>query len=166
MMLLSVRLFLLLFTTCAGLKLNHNTGDDYQICESGKCVKKCCPEKHVLKKKVCVLSQNFNFSFEVYDKTILTYENITFNIIHDYNTNCKGKKNLKLSPKFVDTDKFYVQSDGSLYKPLDNVSTFVTFKEYCLETFVLTNRQELSALVCYGEEKLENMDKFAYVGEC
>lgn len=163
----SVYWFLLLFTTCASVTLNHNSGDDNPKCDQrNKCVKKCCPEKHVLKKKVCVLDENSDFTFDVYDKTRnITHENITLNVIHDYITNCKDRKKLKLSPKFNEVDEFYVQSDGTLYKPLDNVSTFVKFTDYCLDTFVLPAREELSALVCYGEEKLEKIDQFAYVGE-
>lgn len=160
-------LFLFLLTTCASLKLNHNTGDDYKLCDSGnKCVKKCCPEKYVLKKKVCVLSESSEFFFDVYDGTRnITDSDISFNVIHDYNNNCKGKKILKLSPNFVPSDRFYVQSDGSIFKPFDSIFSRIKFSDYCLETFVFPTREEFSALVCYGDEKLEKIDRFSYIGE-
>lgn len=164
----SMHLFLLVFTTCVGVKLNHRTGDDYSLCGTKNvCVKKCCPEKYVLSKKVCVLSKDFDFSFDVYDKsTNITNINITFNVIHDYNTKCKDKTVLKLSPTFIQKDKFYVQADGSMFKPYDIVMRSVEFSDYCLENFVFSTRpSEFSALVCYEEENLEKTDHFSFPGE-
>lgn len=164
----SIQLFLLLFTICVGVNLNHRTGDDYSLCGmKNNCVKKCCPEKYVLRKKVCVLSKDSDFSFDVYDKLKnITNTNITFNIIHDYNTNCKGKTILKLSPNIIQKDKFYVQVDGSLFKPDDLVTRSVKFTDYCLEIFLYSTRpSEFSALVCYEEENLEKIDHISYMGE-
>lgn len=158
---------LLLFTTCACLKLNHDTDDNYNICGTkNKCVKKCCPEKHVLIKRQCVLSEDIIFAFDIFDETTnITHKNITLNIIHDNNKNCKGKRKLKLSPKFENSDKFFVQSDGSIFKPFDYVLRKINFEDYCLETFVRSNQQELSAIVCYSDENLEKVDKLSYIGE-
>lgn len=162
----SIRLFLLFFTTCSTFELNHNTGDDYGLCGNNyKCVKKCCPENQVLKKKVCVFS-NDTFSFDIFDGTdVITDREIVFNVIHDYNTNCKDKKRLKLSPNFIPSDKFYIQSDGSLLKPFDNITKSIYFLDYCLETFVLPSRKEFSALVCYDEGNLEAIARFPCVGK-
>lgn len=159
-------IYLLLSTTCACLNLNHDTGDNYNICRTkNNCVKKCCPKNYVLNKKQCVLSEDTIFTFDIYDKTSnISDKNITLNIIHDNNKNCGGKTKLKLSPKASNSDKFYVQSDGSMFKPFDNVKSTVNFEDYCLETFVYPN-QELSAVVCYSEENLEKVDQIAYVGE-
>lgn len=154
-----------LLTTSLSLKLNHDSGDDYRLCGSGRCIKKCCPEKHVLIKKKCEFSENHEFFFDVFNRfENITGSNISFNVIHDYNTGCTGEI-LKLSPKFIKSDEFYIQSDGSMFKPFDNVTGSHSFKDYCLETFVFPTREELSALVCYAEDELEQDDEVSYIGE-
>lgn len=160
------RLFLLL-STCAGVKFNHSTGDDYSLCGTKTCVKKCCPEKHVLSKKVCVLSDISDFSFDVYEgMTNISDKNITFYVVHDNNANCGGKTIMKLSPSFNQEDEFYVQADGTMFKPYDAVTRSVEFSDYCLENFVFSSRpMEFSALVCYVEGNLEKIDRFCYIGE-
>lgn len=163
---IQLTIVLLLFTTCVSLKINHNTGDDYSLCDTkNKCVKKCCPEKHVLINKVCTLKEDSQFSFKIYDGLEnVTDDDITFHVIHDRNSKCSNRP-LKLSPSFIPSDVFYIQSDGSIFKPFDTVTPSVHFKDYCMETFELSSGEEFSALVCYEDSTLEQVDRFSYIGK-
>lgn len=157
----------MIFTMCSALILNHNTGDDYRLCgKRNVCVKKCCAENYVVKRKECVLTKNSTFSFDVYKETInVTSTDFTFYVIHDFNTNCKSKQNLRLDPRYMPEDEFLVQTDGSLYKPYDNSSNWIDFKDFCLDIFVMPHGEEFTALVCYEEEELEKIDGFCSVGK-
>ncbi|CAH1179454.1 unnamed protein product [Phaedon cochleariae] len=130
--------------------------------ESRSCIKKCCPEKHVLKNKVCTFSDD-EFELKVFSgiqEISNSTDESTFEVFIEFSsnstyTNCDGGKVLKLSPKFAEEDHFYLQENGSLLKPNDEVLPMVLPQFYCLETFVTPLGSELSALVCYMPDNLE-----------
>lgn len=131
---------------------NHDTKDDYKLCDSDTiCVRKCCPEGYVLENKTCTFSDKYEFLFSIYEGSRdVTHENRTIHIIHD--KNCTDGINLKLEANEVDA--FFLQNNGSLFKPNDSLAMWTSFERFCLETFVFPLRNETSALVCYELEKL------------
>ncbi|XP_063920682.1 G-protein coupled receptor Mth2-like isoform X8 [Zophobas morio] len=130
--------------------LDHNTGDNYAICEKQTCLRKCCPENFILARGGCRRSNN-TLTLRVFDGLTELNESVHFNVIHE--KNCTGGINLRLSPKNFDIDIYYLQKDGSLYRPFHNDS-FVSFAMFCMETFQLKNRTEIAPLVCFNPNEV------------
>ncbi|KAG5896040.1 hypothetical protein JTB14_011035 [Gonioctena quinquepunctata] len=114
---------------------------------------------------MCTFSDTHKFEVKVFKGVEdISNTSIKFNVIH--NQTCEEGKGLKLSPTFLVQDVFYLQRNGTLFKPLDNITTWVPFPYYCLETFILPTREEFSALVCYvPEQLLKTGDDYAIIGE-
>ncbi|XP_074038803.1 G-protein coupled receptor Mth2 isoform X8 [Leptinotarsa decemlineata] len=152
------------FTSSENAILNHNSRDSLKLCGKKRpCVRKCCPENYVLKNKVCQYSESHKFELQVFRGEKEINKTVTFNVIH--NKTCQVGRGLKLSPTGLVQDVFYLQRNGSLFKPNDNVTPWVPFPYYCLETFVFPTGDELSALVCYVPNLLiGDGDEFSILG--
>lgn len=164
-------IFLIKFSYGSQIVLNHTTNIDYNVCKVTNCVRKCCPENYIFKGKQCAFNENYNFSFEIYEKDVIFNKSSYFYVIHDKTCRSAGKqsKTLKLSPKINVDDEFFIQNNGALYRP-NNVSEeyrLVSFDSFCLETFVArtSNRSEFSALVCFQvQEEPENVHSLGKFG--
>jgi hypothetical protein len=146
-----ITIFVLIFLQITGVMgfqhvLNHDTNDDPNICKKGVCVKKCCPENHILKRKICTKSDKHKFQLNIFDGTRMVNESVSFNVIHGRNCT-DGGVNLRLAPMNFESDIHYLQRNGSLYRPFSNIE-IINFDKFCFETFQLRNRTEFAALVC------------------
>lgn len=135
--------------------VNHDTNDDYGSCKARDlCVRKCCLEHHVLENRKCVYSDEHDFNVRVYKgvENVSDVVNITLNVIHD--DKCYQQR-LALIPAFDETQTFFVQTNGSLFWPQNDISKIIPFYHYCLETIIFSEmEQHFAALVCFNESQL------------
>lgn len=133
---------------------NHDTKNDYTICDSDNiCVRKCCAKGYVFKNTKCTFLDEYEFSFLLYEGTEpITTTNHTISVIHD--RNCSDGRSLKLATLSNKKDLFFIQKNGSMFKPNDPLMKWTNFERFCLEKFVLSTGDEFSALVCYETKKL------------
>lgn len=155
---------ILVVSGCYGYAiLNHNTKDAYDACtQFVPCLRKCCPEHHVLHRRKCVFAPEYEFNIEVYDGTdILNKSDVSFNVIHS--KECAEHEINVLLPTEED-QMFYLQPDGTLFR--SNVKEFVTFEHFCLENFVYNQSEvELWAYVCYESKGLQSRNQDT-IGSC
>ncbi|XP_064212826.1 G-protein coupled receptor Mth2 isoform X5 [Tribolium castaneum] len=148
-MVLLIVLLKSLFVISVDLTLDHNTNDDYSVCERTNCIKKCCPENHILSKKKCVKSDQYNFTVTVFDDSDEVKDNVNFSVIH--NRDCKDGIRMRLTPATIKSDTFYLQRNGSLFMPFaDESKMLVPFDNFCMDFFEMENRTELGTLVCFS----------------
>lgn len=138
------------------VSVNHDTNNDYSLCNNVRvpCVRKCCPERHVLENKTCVHSDELDFNIKVFRgmEDVSDVSNVTFNVIHD--DKCYQHR-LALIPAFDETLQFFIQTNGSLFWPAEDPTQTVPFNHFCLETIVFGESERyFSALVCYNETNL------------
>ncbi|KAL3275858.1 hypothetical protein HHI36_020599 [Cryptolaemus montrouzieri] len=129
------------------VKIFH-TNDDYSICGSERCVRKCCPENLIYFQKKCINHTTIDFPLTIFDgEKERPPSDITFHLIHD--KHCEVGYNVRLVPNFFPEDKFYVQADGKLFLPF--LEEFVPFNLYCMENIKLKANDttvEFSVLRC------------------
>lgn len=135
--------------------VNHNTNDDYRLCKvHSPCVRKCCREHYVLRNRQCVYSEEHDFNLKVHSgvEDVSDTTNATLSVIHD--DKCYQQR-LALIPGLTEKQAFFLQTNGSLFKPYDQLRPIIPFNHYCLETIVFSEAvQHFAALVCYNETAL------------
>lgn len=165
-------LFFLLKLSYQETILHYDSIDDK--CKVSNCasIRKCCPENNVYRKRSkrtkyqCEYSEEYTFNIQVYNIDSPSRNRVDFSIITNNSKNCvEGKKSLKLYPDLNYEDIFFIQNDGSLFRPNATNMQIVPFKEYCLETFINSqNVSEFSALICLGTQEEPKMVNF--LGKC
>ncbi|XP_018567319.1 probable G-protein coupled receptor Mth-like 10 isoform X6 [Anoplophora glabripennis] len=135
--------------------VNHNTNDDYRLCNAqSPCVRKCCQEHYVLRNRKCVYSDEHEFNLKVHRgvEDVSETTDATLNVIHD--DKCYQQR-LALIPAFNENQAFFLQTNGSLFKPYDELRAIIPFNHFCLETIIFSETtQHFAALVCYNETTL------------
>lgn len=130
----------------------------YDGCDNSvPCIRKCCLENQVFdtKSRKCSSSGTTVFQVPVYDGTRPVQNYTPFHILHD-KTCPVGHDKLLLNPNIL-PDKFYVQRNGSMFKPNDKaiqMIPLIPFDKYCLDIVVTDTVGRLSAIVCYSEEEI------------
>ncbi|CAG9856137.1 unnamed protein product [Phyllotreta striolata] len=144
----------LLEFTFGKVVLNHDTQESERWCRWNACIRKCCPERQLLANKTCAESSEHEFTFKSYDGLReITDATVVYHVLHS--NSCRSAGRFKLSPDYDEADEFYVQRNGTLLKPKDDVMPRVSYQFYCLENFLFSDRVELSAIVCYNDGDLE-----------
>lgn len=134
--------------------LNHDTKDGYDTCtRATPCLRKCCPEYHVLQRQKCIFAPEYEFKVEAYDGTeIFNKTDVSFSVVHS--KEC-AEHEINVLLKVEGDQMYYLQPDGSLFK--SNVEEFITFQHFCLENLVFDKSWvELWAYVCYENERLQS----------
>lgn len=110
------------------------------------CIRKCCEVDYVMRGKRCVLRNDSDWHIPVYRETdVTTQEHIEYIVGM---INCDNGF-YKLEPDVYDDDVHYLQTNGSLWKPV--TGEMLAFEKFCIEDL---GDNATSAFVCFEEDDL------------
>ncbi|KAF2885027.1 hypothetical protein ILUMI_21143, partial [Ignelater luminosus] len=135
---------------------NENSLEECDCYNDGiTCLRKCCPEGYVLKKKMCIRSDN---SKQLKTMLLHQHRDIVLNTFRQSRfvfgvMECQ-RGMYKLEPRIYSDDEFYLQVNGSLWQPASK--DMINHDRFCLEYFEDVG---ISALVCFPNEEMHVMEK-------
>jgi G protein-coupled receptor Mth (Methuselah protein) len=121
------------------------------------CIRKCCGPNEIMIDKDCV-SSNFSMTFPTHNEDIPTNAEQDYHFVH--NKDCKNNKML-LTPHFQESDKFYIQANGSIFLPMFDDQKWRNPEDYCVEVFdneELELNKTLSIMLCLSDEEENSVD--------
>lgn len=129
------------------------------ICNIKPCLRKCCPEGHIMRGKGCE-RDDYEQNFQIHHLTEeINLPKEHFHYIH--NNHCISNQSYVLDPAYED-DWHYLQRNGSLYWPSANQMLHI--QDYCVETF---NDDSFNytdtVLICFTER--QESDEGFYIGK-
>lgn len=150
----SIRKYGVLFDESNYFQMASNNETQFKgcICNFKSCIRKCCARGEIMVGKKCVFN-NSNLKIPIYrEKKLLKYAEETLVLIE--NSECDFGQTL-LTPWLFESDRLYVQDDGSLYLPYFEKETLYKQEDFCVDVFKLEGGEEmLSVLICNKNDAL------------